>query len=162
MVRPQVHLGFYEQVAPDVRSYELKKGAVNTKYLFSLPLAHGEFYLRVGGPSELDVTTVARFCSSVDAVLEEAEEVLGHQLALRVVCRIPGRLVFDLPKRGQLAKPGSEEVSGVMTLDAWEASRLRSTPPRAAERQLQRHLGARGVDALREHAKCRPNNNGLD
>ena len=77
-VRPQDHLAFYGQVAPEKYAPMNSKGTVNTKYLFSLPTALGEFYLRVGGVSVLEVESMASFDPSVDVVLEEAEEVLSN------------------------------------------------------------------------------------
>jgi hypothetical protein len=77
IVQPKDHLGFYNEVAPEMYAPMNRSGHVNMDYLYALPGALGEFYLQVGGLSESAVKDVVAFDPSVELLIEEAEEVLS-------------------------------------------------------------------------------------
>lgn len=76
-VQPKDHLAFYNQVAPEKYAPMTSVGRVNQQYLFSLPTELGEYYLRLGGLTHDDVTSVVRVDPSVERAITEAEEVLS-------------------------------------------------------------------------------------
>jgi hypothetical protein len=76
VVQPKNHLDFYNQVAPEKYAPMTSFGRVNQQYLFALPLELGEFYLRLGGLTDVDVAAVVRVDPSVERLISDAEEVL--------------------------------------------------------------------------------------
>ena len=78
VVQPKDHLAFYNQVAPEKYAPMTSAGRVNQQYLFALPLELGEFYLRLGGLTREEVTSMARVDPSVESVISEAEEALSN------------------------------------------------------------------------------------
>ena len=78
IVQPKDHLAFYNQVAPEKYAPMTSAGRVNQQYLFALPVELGEFYLRLGGLTREEVTSIARVDPSVERVISEAEEAIRN------------------------------------------------------------------------------------
>lgn len=75
-IKPQDHLDFYLQVAPDRYGPMNLQGRVNQQYLFGLPPALGSYYLGLAGLNESDLRNAVNVNQSVEFVAAETEEVL--------------------------------------------------------------------------------------
>jgi len=76
-VKPQDHLDFYLQVAPERYGPMNGQGRVNQQYLFELPVVLGTHYLGAAGLSEDAVKVAVRYDPSIERLIREAEEVLN-------------------------------------------------------------------------------------
>jgi hypothetical protein len=74
-VRPQEHLEFYRQVAPEKHGPMNRDGVVPSQYLFSIPDSLGTFYLGLAGTSVTDVTDLLRFDQPLEGLVTDTEEV---------------------------------------------------------------------------------------
>jgi putative restriction endonuclease len=80
VIRPKEHLEFYNQVAPERYAPMNASGRVNQQYLFALPSALGAFYMKLGGRQVEEIVDVSRLDASVDAMLQEASNLLANSV----------------------------------------------------------------------------------
>ncbi len=76
-VKPQDHLGLYNQVAPERYGPMNSQGRVNQQYLFELPAVLGAQYLSRGGLTEESVKAAVRYDPSIERLILEAEVILN-------------------------------------------------------------------------------------
>jgi putative restriction endonuclease len=78
-IRPQDHLDFYSQVAPQRHAPMNPEGVVMSQYLFAIPDSLGLSYLEFAGLTEIDVQERFRSEPPASILIEDAEAVIADQ-----------------------------------------------------------------------------------